>query len=127
RPGVVWASGDYALDVRLDGSGHACSFTLPIPGKLAEELQASEPVRCTPELPAHFSSAVTLHPTPDPSDSCGAGDAAAPLATCLPLEGRYHLEVRTSATPDELGVRLAFGERVLLEQRATVQHTRLQP
>ncbi len=131
RPGV-WADGDYTLEVRLDAQVHVCSFTLPIPGKLPHELRlGGEPFGCTPELPAAFvSPSAALLPTPDQAQSCLAtmdAGTQAPLASCPPLDRRYHIELRTSSTPDELDLRLALGDTVLLEQTAAMQYTRIEP
>jgi hypothetical protein len=131
RPGV-WANGDYTLEVRLDGQVHVCSFSLPISGKLPHELRLSgEPFDCAPELPSSYRpSAAALYPTPDETQSCRATMDAGlqpPLASCPPLDARYHIELNIAAAPDELGVRLALGDTVLFEQSAAIQYRRFEP
>ena len=130
RPESVWADGDYLLEVRLEQL-HECRFTLPIPGKLPHELRlAGEPLDCTPALPAlGISQSVALYPTPDSTQSCRSADAGLepPLASCPPLDGRYHIEIHTSATPDELGVRLTSGDAVLLDETTRVDYQVLEP
>ncbi|HTV21053.1 MAG TPA: hypothetical protein VMG12_20350 [Polyangiaceae bacterium] len=131
RPDGVWADGDYVLELRLDQQRYECAFTLPIAGKLPHELQlAGEPIDCTPALPARgISRPVALYPTPDESESCGGVDSGQqpPAASCPPLAGRYHIEVHTSATSDELGVRLTSGARVLLDRTTTVDYRVSEP
>jgi hypothetical protein len=131
RPGV-WANGDYVLEVRLDDQVHVCSFTLPISGKLPHELRLSgEPFDCAPELPPNYRShAAALYPTPDETQSCSLTMDAGlppPLASCPPLDARYHIELRIAVAPDELGLRLTLGDTVLLEQTAAMQYRRLEP
>jgi hypothetical protein len=132
RPGGAWADGDYTLQVRLDDQVHQCAFTLPIPGKLAHELRlGGEPFDCTPELPMRYQTlGAVLYPTPDEAQSCLATMDAGPqppLASCPPLDGRYGIGIETSATPGELGLTLAFGDRVLFEQSVAVQYTKVEP
>jgi hypothetical protein len=129
RPDAVWADGDYTFDIRLGGEQHRCAFTLPIPGKLPHELQLrGEPVECTPALPgANYPAVVALHPTPDFSGVCPRPDGGPPLASCPPLDGRYHIEIHTTATPEELELRLAFGDAVLFEQTTNVEYVTLSP
>lgn len=131
RPGVVWADGDYTLEIGLDGTRYECPFFLPLP-KLPHELQLNgEPFRCTPELPnLGVGKGTALYPKPDVAPSClSTRDAGAqpPIASCPPLDGQYHLEIHTSETPAELELRLKHGDVVLLERREAVQYTKTAP
>jgi hypothetical protein len=129
RPGAAWADGRYTLDVRLGARESRCSFTLPIPGKLPHELQLrGEPFGCDPALPEHhLGPLAALYPTPNPSTVCPQPDGGPPLASCPPLAGRYHIEIHTSATGDDLELRLESGGRVLLEQSTAVEYATSEP
>jgi hypothetical protein len=129
RPGAAWADGQYTLDIRLGERESRCTFTLPIPGKLPHELQLrGEPCDCAPPLPEHhLGPLAALHPTPDPSASCPQPDGGPPLASCPPLAGRYHIEIHTSATGDNLELRLESGGTVLLDHAAPVEYATSEP
>ena len=129
KPQSAWADGRYTLDLRLGDRETRCSFTLPIPGKLPHELQLrGEPFDCTPALPAHhLGPLAALHPAPNRSPVCPQPDGGPPLASCPPLAGRYHIEIHTSATGDELGLRLESGGTVLLQQSTAVDYTTSEP
>jgi hypothetical protein len=129
RPGAAWADGQYTLDVRLGAQQSRCSFTLPIAGKLPHELQlGGEPFDCAPGLPEHpLEPLAALYPTPDPSPVCPEPDGGPPLASCPPLAGRYHIEIHTSATGDDLELRLESGGAVLLAQSSAVEYATIQP
>jgi hypothetical protein len=129
RRGAAWSDGRYTLDVRLGERESRCSFTLPIPGKLPHELSLrGEPFDCAPALPEHhLAPLAALYPTPDPSPVCPQPDAGPPLASCPPLAGHYHIEIHTSATGDDLELRLESGGTLLLEQSTTVEYTTNEP
>jgi hypothetical protein len=129
KPQAAWADGQYTLDLRLGERESRCSFILPIPGKLPHELQLrGEPFDCEPALPAHHLwPLAALYPAPNRSPVCPQPDGGPPLASCPPLAGRYHIEIHTSATGDDLEVRLESGGAVLLEQSRAVDYTTNEP
>lgn len=117
----AWANGSYTLDMQLART-HRCVFELP--GALAAN--ESVALACTPELASSFGAGATLlrlgpseaGPCPAP-DSGDSGDSA--------CSARYRIEVRTSAAPTDVAVRLAAGNTPLLDQTRSPAYAILQP
>lgn len=131
-PPSAWASGPHTLDLQLDRS-HRCLFELPVTLAAGDSL----PLACTPELTSPFGPAATLHHRPPPEAPCpapGAGDPSnagdagglgdAGHEGCAP---RYRIEVRASAAPTRVTVRLAAGDTPLLDHTSNPTYSRLQP
>ena len=121
RRRAFWADGEYTLDVVVDGRQRRCRFALGPRG-------ATSAVDCTPSLSsAPFGERVTIVPEglPVTDDACPSGADGGRPPPCERRRYRVSVELETAA--EQVALRLAFGEAVLLEQTSRLDYEEHQP
>jgi hypothetical protein len=119
-----WADGEYSLDVTVDGRQHRCRFEL---GPAGDGL-ASSGADCTPSLSSEpFGEGVTIVPEglPVADDACPSATDGGRPPPCA--RRRYRLNISLDPSAQQVALRLAWGETLLLERTNALEYVEAQP
>ena len=140
--GTDWADGDYTLELSLGAREHHCTFSLG-PGQPAQLGMPSIALDCVPALTGamgatlgtYLSDFCTADPdgrAPAGAPDAGASDAGAPsAATETPSEAPHacghFIFLEAPEMPEQVSVRLALGDTVLVEGSRNVAYDVVAP
>ena len=113
----AWPDGRYEVVMQLDdGQTKRCQASMP--ADLPEHIGSASNLECDPALSAQLST----------QSSCRAvtsGDAE--TETCVPMPGRFQLELWLQSTPQQLDLRILRDGQAVLEQTVSPQYEGSQP
>lgn len=121
----VWADGAYSLDVTVDGRQYRCRFEL---GPRRADRETTPVIDCAPSLPP---APLGQWPTIEPVGLLEADGECTPAAdgglapSCR--RRRYRIAIPLDPSVQEVALRLAFAETVLLEQTHRLEYEKHQP